>query len=235
MNSRLLAILAVVVLAVCLGAVWFLNSQPIVSTEVVATPAPEKVATTTVPPPKTINVVKRATPPSVAATNNSEPLEPVKEPAPALADWEIKIDQALRANVDESQTAQILISMLPTLPKDGQAEAAQHITNLVLDKDYARILPLVKNPALPQDVLDVFVTDLMNREDEVKLPAMLAIAKIPNHPHHEEALADLQIFLDEDHGADWGKWDAAMKSYLKRQAAENAAADALVPGVPPGQ
>ena len=31
-------------------------------------------------------------------------------------------------------------------------------------------------------------------------------------------------------GTDWVKWDAAMKSYLKQQAAENAAADGLVPG-----
>ena len=59
----------------------------------------------------------------------------------------------------------------------------------------------------------------------MKLPILLDIAKIPNHPHHEEAATDLQIFLDEDYGQDWPKWDAAMKSYLKKQAAENAAAE----------
>ncbi len=237
MNSRVLAVLAVVVFAICVGAVWFLNSQPIAPV-VTTTPDEENarakpVASAT--PSKTIAVVRRATPEPTARNTAPEIATPDTNPPPALAAWEVKIDQVLRANVDEAQTAQILINLLPTLPKEGQAEAAQHITNLVLDKDYSRILPLVKNPGLSEDVLDVFVTDLMNREDTVKLPALLDIAKIPNHPHHEEAASDLQIFLDENYGQDWGKWDAALKAYLKKQAAENAAAEAVAPGLVPAQ
>ena len=188
MNSRLLAVLAVLVVAICIGAIWFLNSQP----EVPAASAPEVAAATPVPvPPKPIAIVKRSAPEAIPRAETSEPREMESDPPAPLAEWEIKIDQVLRANADESQTAQMLINLLPTLPTDGQTEAAQHIANLVLDKDYKRILPLVKNPALPEDVLDVFVTDLMNREDEVKLPVLLDIAKIPNHPHHEEAASDL--------------------------------------------
>ena len=227
MNSRVLAFLAVVVIAICGAAVWFLNSQPTEPVAVVpevVNPTPEIAM-----PQKTIAVVRRDKPESIPKADSSEPLAPVTELPPVLAEWEVKIDQVLRANADEGQTAQMLINMLPTLPKEGQAEAAQHITNLVLDKDYSRILPLVKNPGLAEEVLDVFVTDLMNREDPVKLPVLLDIAKIPNHPHHEEAASDLQIFLDEDNGTDWAKWDTALKSYLKRQATENAAADAVNP------
>ena len=43
----------------------------------------------------------------------------------------------------------------------------------------ARCCRIVKNPTMPEEVLDVFVTDLMNREDAVKLPTLLEIAKIP--------------------------------------------------------
>jgi hypothetical protein len=124
--------------------------------------------------------------------------------------------------------------MLPTLPAEGQAEAAQHISNLIQDKDYNRVMPLLRNTSLPEEVQDVLVTDLMNREDSVKLPALLEVAKLPNHPHHEEAQTDLQIFLDEDYGNNWAKWEAAMKEYLKKQAAEDAAIDAATaqPGTP---
>jgi hypothetical protein len=75
----------------------------------------------------------------------------------------------------------------------------------------------------------------MNRDDAVKLPVLLDIAKIPNHPHREESLSDLQIFLDEDYGNDWAKWESAMKSYLAKQAAEEAAdaANALPPAATP--
>ena len=85
------------------------------------------------------------------------------------------------------------------------------------------MLPLLRNASLPQEVQDVLVTDLMNREDTVKLPALLDVAKIPNHPYHEEALTDLQIFLDQDNAGNWSQWDTAVKAYLKKQQQELAA------------
>ncbi|HYR58323.1 MAG TPA: hypothetical protein VEO95_06835 [Chthoniobacteraceae bacterium] len=232
MNSRQLIFLAVVVLVICGAAIWFLQSTPpapplpaIVS----ATPGPIDTKPAAPPPADSSALTK---PEQRAAT--AAPSAPPK-PA-ALADWEIKIDSVLRANPDNSDaansaTAQMLINLLPTLPPEGQTEAAQHISNLLADKDYNRVLPLIKNPTMPEDVLDVLVTDLMNREDPIKLPTLLEIAKIPNHPHHEEAATDLQIFLDEDYGTDWAKWQAKLNEYLKKQAAENAAAESAAPPV----
>jgi hypothetical protein len=230
MNNRPLLIFAAAVLAICVAAVWFLQTQP----KPVPVAVPSSVAPAESPRPNTETAVSPQVSRDVRATPVAESKKP-PEPAKPLAEWEVKIDQALRADVGETETAQLLINMLPTLPPDGQAEAAQHISNLLLDKDYNRVLPLVKNPNLPEEVLDVFVTDLMNRDDPVKLPVLLEIAKIPNHPHREEAQTDLQIFLDEDYGNDWAKWQAAMKNYLAKQAAEEAAdAAAPVPAPAPG-
>ncbi|MEO8353431.1 MAG: hypothetical protein ABI680_17010, partial [Chthoniobacteraceae bacterium] len=192
-----------------------------------ATPAPNPTAATPRPPMPSFGQGTKPKPklPDIASTvpkATPKPLEP----------WEYKIDEVLRSSADETQTAQILINMLPTLPPDGQEEAAEHISNLILDEDYDKVLPLVRNPNLSEDVLDVFVTDLMNRDDNIKLPALLEIAKLPNHPHHEEALTDLEIFLDEDYGTDWTKWQTAMDKYLKEEAAEDAkdaALDARIP------
>jgi hypothetical protein len=230
MNSRPLIILAVVVLAIVGSAIWFLNSSP------PAAPLPEIMTATPGPVAGTSTMPPAM--PSAASTKPDAPVAAVKPTAPpkpaAPTDWEMKIDSILRANPDNSDaansaTAQMLINLLPTLPPEGQTEAAQHISNLLSDKDYSKVLPIVKNPSMPEDVLDVFVTDLMNRDDTVKLPTLLEIAKIPNHPHREEAATDLQIFLDEDYGNDWTKWDAKMKDYLKKQAAENAAVEAPAP------
>ncbi|HEY2341602.1 MAG TPA: hypothetical protein VGH90_01175 [Chthoniobacteraceae bacterium] len=216
MNSRPFFILAGVVLVVVVAAVWFLQSKPpepfpvVTATPVPAptsTPAPTKLASVATPAPKA--------PPAKIAV----PSLPAGTPEP-LPEWELKIDQVLRTNTGETEMAQMLINLLPTFPPEGQAEAAQHISNLILDKDYNRVLPLLKNPNLSEEVQDVLVTDLMNREDSVKLPALLDIAKIPNHPYHDEALTDLQIFVGQDLETDWGKWDAAVKSYLKQQAAD---------------
>lgn len=238
MNSRSLVILAILILAVVGAALWFLQSAPppVVPALVMATP--EKIGKL---PPLAIPAPEIPARPQLAPTApqaEPKPTAPQAEPKPAeIAEWENKIDAVLRANPDNndaanSATAQMLVNLLPTLPAEGQAEAAQHITNLLDDKEYSRVLAIVKNPQMPEEVLDVFVTDLMNRDDAVKLPTLLEIAKIPNHPHHEEAQTDLQIFLDEDYGTDWAKWDAAMRAYLKKQAEEQAPETLPSPGAP---
>jgi hypothetical protein len=222
MKNRSLALFAAAVLVLCAGVLWFLQR-----------PAP--IAPEPLPELKPVAVQAPVNPPAPAPV--TKPVEPAPpkpskaEPVQALAPWEQKIEQALRADLGETETAQLLINLLPTIPGEGQVEAAQHISNLLLDKDYNRVLPLVKNPRLSQDVLDVFVSDLLNRTDSVKLPTLLEIAKQPNHPHQAEAISDLQIFLDQDHGNDWNKWDGSVKAYLKKQAQEEAATPEAEPQI----
>jgi hypothetical protein len=218
MKTRPLIILAVVVVAIVGTAIWFLQSPPTTPPSL-PTVATKPVQATPVPMPVS-PVRTETTPTATAAVPKPEVTKPTPEP---MAEWEMKIDQALRANVGETETAQILINMMPTLPPEGQAVAAQHIANLIQDKDFNRVMPLLRNTALPEEVHDILVTDLMNRDDAVKLPALLEVAKMPNHPHHEEAQTDLQIFLDEDYGTNWQQWDKAVKDYLKAQADEDAA------------
>jgi hypothetical protein len=193
------------------AAAWWMaqsdpDERPVVSTAPAAPPAP----------------AARSTPefsPASPAVPQPE-LPPVPDqPAPMLP-WEKQIEQALRTNSTEQQTAQALINLLPTFPEEGRVEAAQHISNLIEDKDYQKVLPLFKNAALGEPALSVFMTDIMNRSDEVKLPALLEIAKMPNHPFREEAQSDLQIFLDHDYGNDWSKWGAAVQQYLAKPATE---------------
>jgi len=157
-----------------------------------------------------------ASAPAVGAASASASAKPT--PQNEIPAWENQIDQVLRSNVNEAQTAQILLNILPTLPEDGQIEAANHIANLLPDENYAQAKPVLLNPNMPESVLSVLFTDLMNRSDPVKLHTFLDIAKIPNHPFHEEALSDLQIYLGDDYGTDWGKWNAALEQYLKNAA-----------------
>lgn len=221
-NNRPLLIIACVVLAIIGGSLWFLNTKPqaVVST---TQPVDIKVGPTLDSIRPREKIVE--TPKPETSKPEVKPQVAKATPKP-LQEWERRIDEVLRSSADETQTAQILINMLPTLPAEGQADAAQHITNLIEDDQYSKVLPLVKNPNLSEEVLDVFVTDLMNREDKVKLPTLLEIAKMPNHPHHEEALSDLEIFLDEDFESlnhDFNKLQIGVTNYLKKQAEEDAA------------
>lgn len=183
------------------------------------------------PPPAPPAALIAATTPSPAPTQTqfAQPLtssqtspdaESVAAPMPAKNEepvpvWETQIDNVLRSNVGEAQTAQILLNMLPTLPEDGQVEAANHIANLIPDANYNQVKPVLLNPNTSEDVLSVFFTDLMNRDDQTKLRTFLDIAKVPNHPFHEEALSDLEIYVGDDYGTDWTKWNAAVEKYLR--------------------
>jgi hypothetical protein len=162
--------------------------------------------------------LSKATPTPEPVASQAEPTvaaAPTEPPAPSEnSAWEDKIDQALRASVNDLQTVQVLIGLLPTFPEEGQIDAADHITNLLTDEQYNIAIPLVTNPKLPETVLGVFMTDLMNRDDPVKLRTLLKVAQIPEHPFREEALADLQIYVDADYETNWPKWNSAVEAYI---------------------
>jgi hypothetical protein len=213
MNKKWGILVGVLVLAGAGLLVWLLSVSP-------TAPVPAAADSTVAPPPPQATPANRVprpqpTPPpeTMAATPPPESAAPAS-PARTIAQWEYQIDQILRANASEAQTARVLMNLLPTLPEEGQVEAANHITNLIEDQQFKEVMPLVVNPHLPEDVLDVFMTDLMNRDDSTKLRAFVEIAKVPNHPLREEALSDLEIFLDHDYGNDWAQWNAAIDRYL---------------------
>jgi len=207
MNVRNLLLIAALILAGVCGLIWVsLGGHQ---------PAPTPVQAT----PPQVELVK-ATAPQAISTPAPKPEKSGTTAAVEVPIYESQIDQVLRSNVGETQTAKILINLLPTLPEDGQVEAAQHIANLLPDTDYQSVLPTLLNPNTPESVTSVLFTDLMNRSDATKLNAFLAVAQVPSHPNQEESLSDLQIYLDHDYGTDWAQWKAAINDYLAKQAAQ---------------
>jgi hypothetical protein len=231
MNSRSVAIFAVVVAVLVGASIWFLYSDyaPHHTPKPEPTPAiaPKTTPGTTLPENKS-SVVKPA-PGEVV-----KPAPPTPAPPTPLTEDDRKIDEALRmfpgsTDQDHTNTAQALINLLPTLSSDGQVECAQHVSNLLTDEQYGRVMHIWRNPSFNPEVIEVFATDLMNREHKVMLPAMLDALKMPNHPYHEEAKTTLEVFLDGDFENDVSKWEKAVKDFLKKEADEEAGAAAPTP------
>lgn len=225
MNYRSVAIFAAVVALLVGASIWFLYSDY----------APHH---TEKPEPAPAATAKKATPeklpdsgPSIVKPAPAEdPKAMPPKPPITLTEDDRKIDEALRmfpgnTDQDHTNTAQALINLLPTLSSDGQVECAQHVSNLLTDQEYGRVMHIWRNPSFNPEVIEVFATDLMNREHKVMLPAMLDALKMPNHPYHEEAKTTLEVFLDGDFENDVPKWEKAMKDYLKKEADEEAAAN----------
>ena len=132
-----------------------------------------------------------------------------------IAAWEDKVDEILGSASSDPDKAKQMLEMVPQLPADGQEEVARHVSNLLPDQDYGLMHAYLTNAALPEEVLDVLLGDVLNRPNSLKLPALLAVASTPQHPKAAEAKDFLELFLEEDCGDDWAKWQGSMEQWLK--------------------
>jgi hypothetical protein len=140
---------------------------------------------------------------------------PVPAPQNVITNWESRLDDILDADVEEQEKAKRMAELLPRLPEEGQMEVAQHLANLTLDEDFGLIARFLTDPTLPEDVLDVFLSDSLNRPNEVKLPVLLEVARNPQNPKAEEAREILELFLEEDYGTDWDQWKVKLDEWIK--------------------
>lgn len=181
-------------------------------TSITVSPAPAAPTPVAAPRP-----VPRPAAPVVPAP---VPTAPAAETPALITNWEERIDTLLTSPGDEAQKTRDFISLFPNLPPDGQVEAAQHLSNLLADEDFKLLTPLLNNPAYPEEVLDVLMTDVLNRPNELKLPALLDVARMPNHPKAEEARDILEIYVDENYAEDWVAWTAAVERWLRENPEE---------------
>jgi hypothetical protein len=149
-------------------------------------------------------------------TNENPPnVSPVVSSTGLITNWEDRVDEIIGPEGNESEKVKQLLEMFPHLPEDGQVEVAQHLSNLVPDENYEPLGKILKDAKMPEAVLDVLLADLLNRPNSVKLPTILEVASNPQNPKASEAKDLLELFLEEDYGADWPKWQAKMDEWLK--------------------
>ena len=130
--------------------------------------------------------------------------------------WEEKIDDIVGSDEPDTNKVKQLFALFPKLPPDGQEEAAQHLSNLVDDEDYAPLGEMLKNDKLSEGVLDELLADVLNRPNSLKLPLLLQVASDPNHVKHDESKDLLELYLGEDYGTDWSSWGQHMTNWLQQ-------------------
>jgi hypothetical protein len=224
-SSKILVVIAVIAAFAIIASVMKLGKggggstvvQPTNVERTVQAPQPPD-ATSNSKIKEVVRVIPRPVQPTqtpvIARATNENPSAPKAVPG-QMADWDEKVSDVLGAEGDEKDKAKKLIDLFPHLPPEGQEEVAHHLSNLVADEDYAPLSNFATNSALPEAVLDVFVEDVFNRPNAIKLPVLLDIAQDPQHPRAGEAKDVLELFLEEDFGSDWTKWHAKMEKWLK--------------------
>lgn len=129
-------------------------------------------------------------------------------------DWEQKLDDILLGDDDENGKADKILALIPNAPADAQQELAQHLVNMVQDDHYDGTAALLTNSATPAEVSNVLMNDLLNRNNNLKLPMLLAIARNPDHPLKDQALDLLGLLTQEDDGTNWDQWSSDIDTWL---------------------
>ena len=158
------------------------------------------------------------------ATNLAGLVKPVPAPQVSgvtpnpnvITNWEERLDTILGSEGEETEKSKQLFAIFSRLPEEGQVEVVQHLSNLVADQDYAELGKLLVDPTLPEDVLEQLMADILNRPNSLKLPLLLEVARNPQHSKAQDAKDLLELYLEEDYGQDWTRWQAKLDEWVKQ-------------------
>lgn len=132
-----------------------------------------------------------------------------------VAPWEQALDDILLGDDDENGKADKILALIPNAPPEAKQELAQHLVNMVQDDHYDGTAQMLTNAATPVEVSDVLMNDLLNRNNGLKLPMLLAIARNPDHPLKDQALDLLGLLTQEDDGTNWDQWNNTVNTWLQ--------------------
>jgi hypothetical protein len=148
-------------------------------------------------------------------TNQAPATAVAAAPSDLITNWSDNLEQILVSQADEADKARQLLELFPHLPEDGQIEVARHLSNLLPDQDYPALGKYLADPKMPDGVLEVLLGDALNRPNSVKLPMLLEVARQSEHPKSGEAKDILELFLEDNYGADWNQWQVKVDQWLK--------------------
>lgn len=133
--------------------------------------------------------------------------------------WPEQVSELLQSGKEPAEVGKALLELLPQLPPNGRVEVIQHAANLCADADYAPLGELLASPETSADELEILLADILNRPNEIKLPSLLDIARKAEHPKAVEARQILMVFVGDDFGDDWYKWQEGITALLRETAA----------------
>ena len=132
----------------------------------------------------------------------------------SLLSWKESVENVLNSESEDKEKCRRLLELFPNLPQDGQIAAAEHLSILLPNQEYAALGQYLTNATTPEPVLGVLLAGLLNRPDTLKLPYLLEVARDGQNPKAGEAQGLLQALLDENFGNDWTRWQAKVDQWV---------------------
>ncbi len=145
------------------------------------------------------------------APKEFDPNAPVHVPP-----WLAKLDSIVTSdNPSEENKVEQMAALMPGLPMEGKLEYARQMSIMLDDTNYTPVGKILLDPTTSSNVFNVFFTEFVSRGNALKLPMYLEMMKVPNHIYNQQAREVLAIYLRQDFGDDYAKWEQGINSYLK--------------------
>jgi pimeloyl-ACP methyl ester carboxylesterase len=164
--------------------------------------------------------IAQAAPETKVVSNPSRPRTPAPAPPPppqeeAFPAWEKQLDNVLISGDDVNTKADRILALIPTAPTNAQVELAQHLVNMTQDDHYDGTAQMLTNASTSAPVSQVLMNDLLNRNNNIKLPMLLAVARQDDHPLKGQAREMLELLIQEDDGTNWDQWNTSIDTWLQ--------------------
>lgn len=99
-----------------------------------------------------------------------------------LAAWDALVDRIAEMDDVTLETGKELKGALNELDPEDKLPAVNHALNLVPDKDFAAFVPVLFDKGQSEEILDTIFSDMLNRDESVKIPLMKELRKDKTHP-----------------------------------------------------
>lgn len=198
----------------CLGVSIWRRGAPEPVASLAAAPAPYSIQWVDGVPAAENGAAPELVPARRVVRSNAPTQPVIVEPGESA--WEQQIAAVLAdSEHTESVKARTLLAMLPVLPEELLQMVTQAAVERLRDEDYAaNALPLLLNTQTHGMIASVLFDDLLERPDNLTLPALLALARTPDHPFAAAAQTNLELLLGRDFDEDWTQWEAEVQRRL---------------------
>jgi hypothetical protein len=126
-----------------------------------------------------------------------------------------RIDEWLSSSTDIPTIANKILISFPSLEAKDHLLAASKLVALVSDDRFEGLKRLLFDPKTSLEAKEFLFRDALSRAETVKLPLLLEIMQMPEHPSANEARETLKTQLGVDYGVNYGQWQVKISEVLK--------------------
>ena len=119
------------------------------------------------------------------------------------------------SELSSAQKAQSLLDAMGDLTGPPAVAACEQALVRLDSESYQPAFAKLVDAGVEMEIRQSIMADLMDRSDFLRLPLLVRLASLPEHPFCEEARTELIAVLGDDYRTNWLGWSDGVATYLE--------------------